>query len=111
LIFLLFFLAALSLLALQNAKANKPAVAYVRQGKGEVLLLSLERDQTIAPAPGVVIEVKNRRIRFAASPCPDQLCVHSGWLHKAGQSAFCLPARVSLVIGTAKKSGVDAVAY
>lgn len=35
-------------------------------------------------------------IRFVASDCPDQICVRTGELSRPGQSAVCLPARVSV---------------
>jgi hypothetical protein len=34
------------------------------------------------------------KIHFEKSSCPDQTCVHTGWVSKAGQIAACLPARV-----------------
>lgn len=30
-------------------------------------------------------------IRFIESDCPDKVCIKTGWLHLAGQSAACLP--------------------
>lgn len=55
----------------------------------------------------VVIAVENGRARFVSSDCPDHLCVNSGWLSQAGQSAACLPAGVVLRI--TGDGGVDAV--
>lgn len=31
-----------------------------------------------------------------SSECPDKICVHTGTLYRAGESAICLPARVVL---------------
>lgn len=61
--------------------------------------VSLHRDQilTIHGAVGPsTIEVHAGRARFIASPCPGKQCVHSGWLHEAGEFAACLPNRISL---------------
>lgn len=44
----------------------------------------------------VVIEVNPDGARFVSSPCPDQICVGSGTVCRAGESAVCLPERVSL---------------
>lgn len=55
----------------------------------------------------VVIAVENGRARFVSSDCPDHVCVNSGWLSQAGQSAACLPAGVVLRI--TGDGGVDAV--
>jgi hypothetical protein len=46
----------------------------------------------------IVIRVEDGRARFAASDCPDQLCVRSGWLSAPGRVAACLPNRCVLRI-------------
>lgn len=52
----------------------------------------------------VSIEVKQGKIRFLSSGCPDKLCVNTGWLYKPGQVAVCLPAQVSVrLIGALKQ--------
>ena len=40
-----------------------------------------------------------------ASTCPDQVCVHTGLLTQAGESAICLPARATLRL----EGGGDAI--
>ncbi len=55
----------------------------------------------------VVIEASDGRIRFYSSGCPDQICVHSGWLSREGQSAACLPAGVALRIAGGSGGDVD----
>lgn len=56
-----------------------------------------------------VIEVDGKSVRFASSNCPDQVCVHTGTLTRAGQMAVCLPTRVVVrLIG--EDTTVDAVA-
>lgn len=56
-----------------------------------------------------VIEVDGKSVRFASSDCPDQVCVHTGTLTRAGQMAVCLPTRVVVrLIG--QDAAVDAVA-
>ena len=32
------------------------------------------------------------------SDCPDQICVNTGWLSESGQTAVCLPNRVTVTI-------------
>ena len=55
------------------------------------------------------VEIDNGRVRVLNSRCPDQVCVHSGWLSKAGQTAACVPAGVSLrVVGGSQE--IDGVA-
>lgn len=44
----------------------------------------------------VVIYVSSESVRFVSSGCSDKLCVNTGELIRSGQSAVCLPARVSV---------------
>lgn len=56
----------------------------------------------------VIVEVADDRVRVRSSDCPDQICVHSGWLSQNGQAAACVPAGISVrVIG--EYSEVDGV--
>ena len=59
----------------------------------------------------VRIEVSGGAARVAASSCPDGLCVRRGALSRAGESAVCLPNRVSVVIQGAQQPALDAVVY
>ena len=63
----------------------------------EAARLPLDRDQTrrVDGALGTsVIEVRDGRVRVAASPGPQQICVRAGWLERSGESAICLPNQV-----------------
>lgn len=55
------------------------------------------------------IEVTGEGVRFTESTCPDQVCVRSGLLTRAGQSAVCLPNRVIVRLTGAAAPEVDAV--
>ena len=55
------------------------------------------------------IEITADGVRFAESNCPDQVCVRSGLLTRAGQSAVCLPNRVIVRVTGAAAPEVDAV--
>lgn len=63
--------------------------------------LSEDRILDIAGSEGLTrIEIKAAQVRFVSSPCTNKLCVLSGWLHQAGETAACLPNQVSLrVVG------------
>ncbi len=56
---------------------------------------------------GTVIEIGPNGAWFVSSPCPDQICVKAGLCSRAGESAVCLPQRVSLRI--TGEGGVDAI--
>jgi len=57
-----------------------------------------------------VVEVEPGRIRIVSATCPDQVCVQTGQLTRAGESAICLPARVTLRLEGGGDS-VDATVY
>lgn len=44
------------------------------------------------------IEITREGARFVSADCPDKLCVKAGLLSRAGESAVCLPNRVSVRI-------------
>lgn len=46
----------------------------------------------------VVLEVKDHAIRFKSSDCPDQICVHAGWLSRDMDIAVCMPNQVAVVV-------------
>lgn len=47
--------------------------------------------------------VEGESVRVVSSDCPNQDCVHTGAIARAGQSIVCLPARLSVTL-----SGADA---
>jgi hypothetical protein len=53
------------------------------------------------------ILLQNGQARFAKSDCPDQICVHTGFISKPGQVAACVPAQVLLRITGSSASGSE----
>lgn len=43
-----------------------------------------------------VLHITADSVEFGQSPCPDHLCVNTGKLTKSGDSAVCLPLRISV---------------
>jgi len=62
------------------------------------LRLSENTEFILPQNPNVRFKIENGAAAFIASDCPDQVCVHMGFLSRPGQSAACLPNFVSLVI-------------
>lgn len=61
----------------------------------------LDRAQQLridGPLGATVIEIRDGRVRVAASPCSGKLCLRAGWLESAGEATACVPNRVSLVL-------------
>ena len=44
------------------------------------------------------VELDKDGAHFVSSPCPDKICVNKGIIKRAGESAVCLPQRVSVRI-------------
>lgn len=86
-----------------NERASK---LQIRQGDHIYATLSLNQNRTLdihGPLGNSRIVINQGQVRFEHSPCPNQYCVHQGWLNRAGQVAICLPNQVSLELLGAKK--------
>ncbi len=74
------------------------------------LTTGLDETVTVTGAVTNTISLTAEGVRVAASNCPDQVCVRSGLLTRAGQSAVCLPNRLVVrLTGGAEAPLVDAV--
>lgn len=56
-----------------------------------------------------VIEVKGTQVRFLSSTCTNQVCVATGWIEYAHQSAACLPNYVLVEVVGGESVHVDAI--
>lgn len=54
------------------------------------------------------LEIADGRIRFVSAPCRHKVCINTGWVSKAGDTAACLPNRISLNLSGERE--VDAYA-
>lgn len=119
----LFVVAALLLIAgvllgvRQMGRSASTPVAQVyydaKLVKTVTLNQSLNERFAVPGQPNVVLEVKDGKIRFYSSTCPDQICVKAGFLSRPGMSAACLPNRVAVKIvgGSKTSSNADTYAY
>lgn len=80
---------------------SSPDVVWARVfvGSQEILHLNLKQEPkrmvTLPEGIPVVLELDGEGgIAFHSSNCPDQICVHSGWLRHPGEAAACLPNRI-----------------
>ena len=106
-------LAAALLLLFVRAPQDAPAVAVVLRGGEEIARINLQNPETEEvriDEPGIVIRIEEGRIRFEASSCPDQTCVHTGWLSRAGDIAVCLPNEVIVKVEGGETDDIDVVA-
>jgi len=56
----------------------------------------------------VEVTVENGSVSVTDASCPDRDCVRTGALSRAGQSAVCLPNRVSVVLSGSAADTPDA---
>lgn len=100
-------LAACLIVYLAVGAGGRGRYAELLHNNSLVLRLSLDEDRQLQPPgfPGVTLEVKNGAACFKASDCPDKVCVHTGYISHPGQSAVCLPNRLTLrIVGKGEKA-------
>lgn len=97
-------LSAVLLLLFKSNEIGKTAVIRV-DGK-EYKTVNLESDEkTEISVNGVTIVYGGGEIWVENSTCHDKICVNAGHLSKKGQSAVCVPNRVSVeVVGNDKNA-------
>lgn len=107
LLLLLLILAAGLYLGMQLAPAGSTVILEQDGTELRRVTLNTLREPETVQVGEVFLEFSREGARFVSSPCPDQVCVHAGRISRTGESAVCLPERISLrVIGG---TGTDAV--
>lgn len=113
-VLLLVLAAALLMATRQLSKHDHQASELlVRQNGRETLRLPLRlnRQLSVAGPLGVtIIEIRQGQARIRQDPSPRQYCVRQGWLGRAGESAVCLPNRVSIEL-LGKQPANDSLSY
>ena len=93
---------------------NKAVFAHIYLENELVKIVDLEQSIddffSIPQNNEVVFHTTNDgKISFYSSDCPDKICIHSGELYLAGQSATCLPNKILLKIVAKENSDIDFV--
>ena len=94
---LIVLIAAAALAMLLARPTRSGAAAEVLRDGQRVAVIDLRgarREIALDGDVPVVIVAEWGAIWFASSACPDQVCVRSGKLSRAGETAACLPAGV-----------------
>lgn len=92
------------------AQQTNHLMAHISIDKKTVGLIDLDTNgihEYPAPLGPVRIEVLNGKIRMLESSCPDQLCVHQGFLDNSNGSIICIPNH--LVIELDQPTAYDGV--
>lgn len=90
------------------ASGGETATVVVKDADGNELELSLAEDatRTVTSSTGTnVIEVKDGRVRVREADCPNQDCVHQGWIDSAGKQIVCLPHKLTVDIVDSEGAG------
>ncbi|HWP51398.1 MAG TPA: NusG domain II-containing protein [Clostridia bacterium] len=99
-------LASVGFLIYRQLQPKEPAMSAVVSISGtDVCIIDLSKDaepydidlNALFGVP-VVLEVKDHQIHFKSSQCPDQICVHAGWLWRDMDIAVCMPNQVSVMV-------------
>ena len=100
--------AALLYFCMPNKKGSIAEIEYDGNRVAEVHFAALgENEVKTFEINGVTIKIDREGAHVAASICKGQVCVHTGKISKAGQTAVCLPQRVSVrITGNAPFDGI-----
>ncbi|MEG1641570.1 MAG: NusG domain II-containing protein [Synergistaceae bacterium] len=122
-LFLIFFLFMILFAILQTFHlyySTENRVAYISQNGKIIKRINMEnfgiqekRTMTINGPYGTnIITMKKGQIAVTYADCPDKDCIRRGWLSHNGDSAVCLPNRLSIKVkGRAEISQVDGTTY
>ncbi len=102
----LMVLASFGFLIYRQMQPQEPAMSAVVSIRGvDVCTVDLSKDAEPYDIDldalfgvGVVLTVKDHEIHFKSSTCPDQICVHAGWLWRDMDIAVCMPNQVSVMV-------------
>lgn len=114
-ILLVLGLLALAGLCFALLRAAPPGARVVVEQDGRVVLsqelsrLAGPEEIQVAGSRGLCLTVAlyPDGVQVTSAGCPDQVCVRTGKLERAGESAVCLPARV--VVRLEGGAGADAI--
>lgn len=98
----------------QRALLSPGANAWISVSGQQVMQLPLAEDgqhQGDGALGSYQVVIESGMARMQQSTCPDQLCVHQGAIHQAGQSIVCLPNQVLIQISGAENDAPDAIVY
>lgn len=56
-----------------------------------------------------LVVVRNQEIGIAEADCPDQICVHEGFIARPGETVICLPHKVMVEVKAAGNEEPDII--
>jgi hypothetical protein len=103
---LILFAAVAALLAINRGESGRYGEILCNNEVIERVDLSRDGEFNVEGFENVVFSVKDGRVAFLKSDCPDKVCVRTGYIETVGQSAVCLPNRLTLRI-MGEKNEID----
>ena len=64
----------------------------------EIGTYSLKDDRVIDVGDGNRLEIKDGAVHMLSADCPDQICVHTGWIDQEHDMIVCMPNKVVVQI-------------
>ena len=103
---------ALLLVFALNYHTESAVNAVITVGGKEVKEINLKtaENETLTLENGIEILVKDGKIGFVKSDCPDKICIKSGMISHAGEAAACLPYKTVISL-EGEGSPIDVLTY
>lgn len=107
-------LAAVVLYILFNSFSQKGNTVVVKQGSEVIKTVNLDTlsEPCVIELDGeypCTVTVDRDGAYFSKAACPDKICQKTGRISKTGETAVCLPAKVSVTITGSNAEQYDAV--
>lgn len=95
----------------KNNNGKPIAVITINGEETQRIDLTTAENETIIldTSPEVTLEIKDSKIRFTNSHCPDKTCEKSGFLSQVGDTAACVPAKTVVNIEGDASTDIDAI--
>lgn len=78
-------------------------VAVVKSSGRQVMVIRLDAGsegvyEVVGPLGTSRFEVSGGRVRMLESPCPEKICINTGWIGRPGEVIACVPNRVIIAV-------------
>lgn len=90
------------------ASPHSAASIRITVDGNEFGVFSLAKDRTIPIGDTNVCEIRDGKAHMVSASCPDQICIHQGYIDENGGVITCLPNRVVIqAVGNDTLDGVS----
>ncbi len=94
------------------AAARTPVDSVVIEGPSGRTVVPLHRDTDVM-VDGLLgtatVEIREGAVRVSSAPCPDHVCVETGWVDRGGRVIACVPGGISVRLSSSREGALDAV--